>query len=424
MKENLLMVTLLRELGAVEGVDEQGEPVIAETALCADPEERVYFHGRWYEGLFPRAGATPDELAQYTQFRAEIDRFAAMRDAKSRRAFALPAALSSDDADLTALDRVSMDEWMRKKGFTSPRLRWLVEYACRDDYGSLLASTSAWAALFYYASRVRAPSAEAQPIITWPEGNGRLVAHLFDRAREKTRLGVAVTEIVPEEGGVRVAACADGGAKVFGVRAERVIFAAPHFLARHLLRPWRDDPPAHLSEFEYGAWMVANLTLSERPALGRGEGFPLAWDNVLYDSPSLGYVVATHQRANDRGPTVLTYYYPLTDADPRAARRRLYEAGWREWAEIALADLSVPHPDLRGKTTRLDVVRWGHAMIRSRPGFQFGRARALAKQPYRNVHFAHSDLSGIALFEEALYQGARAAEEVLAARGVSFEAMT
>jgi glycine/D-amino acid oxidase-like deaminating enzyme len=434
MKENTLMALLLREVGVVVGEDAEGEPIIAEEQLCRDPEERLYFHGRWHEGLWPRAGASADDLAQYTRFRAEIDRFVAMRDARGRRAFAIPVAACSEDPELAALDRVSMEEWMRERGFTSARLRWLVEYACRDDYGATLGRTSAWAGIFYYASRLRTPGAEAQPIVTWPEGNGRLVAHLFDSARARVRLGVAATEIVPEEGGVRVAACAEGGARVFGFRAERVIFAAPHFLARHLLRPWRDHPPPHLSELEYGAWMVANLTLSDRPASRSGEpqgtpggrvaGFPLAWDNVLYDSPSLGYVVATHQKARDRGPTVFTYYYPLTDSDPHAARRRLYEAGWGEWAEIALADLSVPHPDIRALTTRLDVVRWGHAMIRPRPGFIFGRARAEARRPYRNVHFAHSDLSGIPIFEEALYQGVRAAEEVLGARGVPFEAMT
>ena len=40
--------------------------------------------------------------------------------------------------DPTALDCLSMAEWMDARGFTSPRLRWFVEYATRDDYGTLL----------------------------------------------------------------------------------------------------------------------------------------------------------------------------------------------------------------------------------------------------------------------------------------------
>jgi len=59
-------------------------------------------------------------------------------------------------------------------------------------------------------------------------------------------------------------------------------------------------------------------------------------------------------------------------------------------------------------------VRWGHAMARPAPGLFFGGARAAARQPFRGIHFAHTDLSGIALFEEAFYHGARAADEALA----------
>ena len=74
-------------------------------------------------------------------------------------------------------------------------------------------------------------------------------------------------------------------------------------------------------------------------------------------------------------------------------------------------------------TERIDVMRWGHAMIRPRPGFQWGAARERAAEPLGAIHFAHTDLSGIALFEEALYHGVRAAEEALAARRVSFESL-
>jgi hypothetical protein len=58
-------------------------------------------------------------------------------------------------------------------------------------------------------------------------------------------------------------------------------------------------------------------------------------------------------------------------------------------------------------------MRWGHAMIRPRPGFIWSGARIQAQLPFRGIHFAHTDLSGIALFEEALDHGVRAAQEVL-----------
>lgn len=423
MRDSRAMVALLSEMGAIEGADDAGEPVVREEMLCRDPQERIFADGAWREGLYLRDGASAEDLAQLAAFQAQIDRWASRRDARGRRAFAIPLASGSDDAEVTALDRLSMAEWMDRNGWRSPRLRWFVDYACRDDYGSRLEHTSAYAALFYFASRVRAAGAEPQPIVTWPEGNGRLVAHLYDRAHNNVRLGLAAWDVAPfaRDGreGVEVIAVDASGALV-GFRADRVVFAAPRFVARRVVRPWRDSPPPFLAEFDYGAWMVANLTLRERP---KSRGFPFAWDNVLYDSPSLGYVVATHQRGADHGPTVLTYYFPLCDADTRAARTRLLETPWSAWAEVALSDLERAHPEVRDRVTRLDVVRWGHAMIKPKPGFLWGSARRAAAAPFRRIHFANTDLSGMALFEEALDHGLRAAEEVLAARGVPFETM-
>ena len=202
--------------------------------------------------------------------------------------------------------------------------------------------------------------------------------------------------------------------------ADHVIFAAPQFVTPYVVRGLRGERGDAIGRFEYGSWMVANLHLHARP---RENGFPLAWDNVAYDSPSLGYVVATHQRGVDHGATVLTYYYPLLDDNPRTGRTRLMSLNWAEWADVALSDLERMHPDLRPLVDRLDVMRWGHAMIRPSPGFRFGAARSAAARPFRGVHFAHSDLSGIPLFEEAFYHGLRAGEEVLAARQVRFESL-
>jgi hypothetical protein len=390
-----VLARLLAEMGVMDGT------AIAEQFLCRDPEERLFFRGRWYEGLYPEAGASHEDVRQLRAFEAEIARWAAWRDGRGRPAFTIPVARASDDAEVTALDRVSMAQWLDARGVTSPRLRWLVDYACRDDYGSRLGDTSAWAAIFYFASR------EQRPTVTWPDGNGRIVAHLVRSAPART--GWLVADIVPTEAGADVIALK--GDEAVGVHAKRVIFAGPQFVAGRVVRPWRDDPPPHLREFTYGSWLVANLALRERPV---SHGFPLAWDNVLYDSPSLGYVVATHQLGIERGPTVLTYYYALCESDPRSERQRLLSAGRDEWAEVALADLSRAHAEIRTLTTQVDVMRWGHAMIRPRPGFVWSAARRKASQPFRTIHFANTDLSAVALCEEALDHGVRAAEEVLA----------
>ncbi len=68
----------------------------------------------------------------------------------------------------------------------------------------------------------------------------------------------------------------------------------------------------------------------------------------------------------------------------------------------------------------MDVYLWGHAMVRPRPGFLWSEALREAARPIGRVHFAHTDLSGLALFEEAQYFGLRAAEAILSSRKAAF----
>jgi len=138
-------------MGILEGRDRDGEPIVAEQYLCRDPQERVFFRGRWYEGLYLHAGASADDEAQLQRFKNMVGHWVGWRDGRGARAFTLPVADCSRDAEVTALDRLSMADWLQQQRFTSPRLRWLVEYGCRDDYGLKLSETSAWAGLFYVA---------------------------------------------------------------------------------------------------------------------------------------------------------------------------------------------------------------------------------------------------------------------------------
>ncbi len=414
---NRPLVALLGEVGAVAGRDAKGRPIYAESVLCREPEERVYFRGRWYEGLFPRAGAGASDLAQLHAFEDDMKRWSRWRDAQGRRGFALPRATGSDAGEIRALDRLSMAEYLARRGWDSPRLRWFVEYGCRDDFGTSLAGTSAWAGIHYYAARLEEGAEEPAEFLTWPEGNGRLVAHLAGLAGKRLRTGALVTDVAPRRDRVEVTYHHEESGRAVALRAGHVVFALPRFLAGILIAPWRGERPVFLSETVYGSWMVANLTLSDRPL---SHGFPLAWDNGIYDSPSLGYVVATHQSGSDHGPTVLTYYLPILGADPRKGRERLLAATWEQWVELVLADLGPAHPGLVDLVERIDVYLWGHAMVKPRPGFLWGDALRASSRPLDRVHFAHTDLSGMALFEEAQHWGIRAAEAILRERGVGF----
>lgn len=403
------LCALLSEMGVVQAGPD-GDVVGVESCLVRDPEERLFVAGEWVEGLEPTPFITPADRREMTQFRQLVGKWAAWRDSRGRRAFDLPLSRCSDDAEVTSLDKISALDWLRMLGFSSRPLRWMLEYACRDDYGTGLHSTSAWALLFYHAARVRPPLQQSAPFLTWPEGNGKIVRHLEHVAGERLQCDRTVVDVQPLEDRVRVTVLDATSNRCEAIEAERVILATPSFVVPHLVRPFRERPPAHYEAFSYSPWLVGNLHLKSRP---RSRGFPLAWDNVVYAGASLGYVVATHQTLEDDGPTIWTYYQPMIDSDLKLARTRLAAADQVSAWDALVAELSPAHPNLVECSTRLDVWHFGHAMIRPVPGFVTGQARRKASEPFRRIHFAHTDLSGVALLDEAHFHGVRAADEVL-----------
>ena len=406
--ENTELVKLLDEMGLTGGRTAEGDIMVKEQFLCRDPAERIFYRGRWYDGLYLTAGASEDDKRQLAEFERQIDHWVNWRGSDGKRAFSVPIANCSIDPRVTELDKISFADWLGRSGFTSERLAWYCDYATRDDYGLRAHQTSAWAGLFYFCSRVRKSGAESQPFITFPEGNGRFVEHFRGKVGENVRTSQIVVSVVPTESGVEVICLREG--QLHGFRCKKAIFAAPVFTAPYLIRGFREDPPFDAVGFHNNAWFVANLFLKGRPARRFPKDFPLSWDNVFYESPSLGYVVATHQRGIDYGPTILTYYYPMCE-DPNG-RTTLFNYDHRQLADVCLTDVARAHPDIYELAERIDIMRWGHAMISPRPGFIWGGEREKAVKPYGNIHVAHTDLSGIALFEEAFHHGLRAAAEV------------
>ncbi|MEM9379486.1 MAG: FAD-dependent oxidoreductase [Planctomycetota bacterium] len=413
--EQAALVAFLLDAGVARGVRADGTLDVPDRLLVRDPAERIAGLGFFEEGLWLHAGATASDHADLERFEAEAERHVG-RGADGRRLFDLPVAASS--ADLRALDGRSAAAWCEEKGLTAPRIRWYLEYATRDDFGATLEQTSAWALLHYFTARSNLLSKESAPFMTWADGNAHLV-----RALVRSLAGV---EVRSDEVALSVEPGADG-AVVESIRMERgertrwradaVVLATPQYVTRRLLR---GDPAAEdRARLRYGPWIVANLHLAERPAT---RGFPRAWDSVLHGSPSLGYVDATHQLdRDDARDTVWTWYLPVVDDDEAAARRRLLETPWEEVRNAVLADLRTAHPDIDEVVTRVDVWRWGHGMVKPTPGTMWGGVRERVARAVGRVHLAHSDLSGMALFEEAHWQGTRAAEDVLAQLGVAHE---
>ncbi|MCC6273444.1 MAG: FAD-dependent oxidoreductase [Deltaproteobacteria bacterium] len=414
--ESESVLSLFREWDVVTGFDAAGRPRYNELYLCAEPEERLFIQGAWQAGLSPREGLSLAEREEMARFHEKMNAFGAAKGKDGRWAFAIPADLSSRAPELLALDRRSMAQWLEAEGLRSKPLRWYVDYCCRDDFGTPLDQVSAWAGIHYFAGR-RGSAANAEPntVLTWPEGNGWLAARFRERLGERLRCDALVFRVAPDGEGRRVEYWDAKRGESLALVANQVIYAAPRFTAPFVLEEFRRARPDYLGDFHYAPWLVANLSLPRPP---QGRGAPLAWDNVLYGSPGLGYVVATHQQLKSvPGPTVLTYYRPLDQEAPSHARISALGRGYPEWRRMILEDLAQAHPDLEANLERLDVWLWGHGMIRPEPGFLWGPARAVALQSVPGLHFAHSDMSGMSLFEEAFERGLAAADGVLREMG-------
>ncbi|MFM8911461.1 MAG: FAD-dependent oxidoreductase, partial [Flammeovirgaceae bacterium] len=289
---------------------------------------------------------------------------------------------------------------------------WYVNYCCRDDFGTLATHTSAWAGIHYFASRKgRAANANSDVVLTWPAGNGWLAQQLRQAVADHIRGSVLVANIALANGKVKVLTFDASSDEWHEIVAEKVVVATPQFVNQYLLPGSRKQIAEN---FEYAPWMVANLTINGDLNEKRGE--PLAWDNVIYQSQSLGYVNANHQHLSQTSANkkVLTYYLPLPDYPYNQTRLQIRERSWDTWIVELLSDLSKPHPNIRTEVEEANVWIWGHGMISPPPGFIFGEARRHSQGSVgEKIFFAHSDLSGISIFEEAFYWGTKAALDVI-----------
>jgi len=411
-REATLVRELLAELNVLQGDPAAERPSYDERYLCAMPQERIYRHGLWEEGLLPQRGLDAAERAQQRRFHERMDELKHAVGRDGRRLFAIPMALSSRDPAWRALDRISFKQWLLDHGFDAPSLHWLSNYGCRDDYGTDYSQTSAWAGLHYFACRNgEAANAAGDAVLTAPEGNAWLVRGLARHAEGRILTDAMAWRIVDQGGGVTVDALIEEACVRF--EARHVIWAAPAFL---LPRVWPGIPATLKTAAlagDYAPWLTANLHLSALPA--ERHGAPPAWDSVFHNSRSLGYVVATHQLIRRRhGGTVFTWYRALDDVAPAVGRQLLRDTSREAWAEGILAELEGVHPDIRQLTTRLDVFRNAHAMRRPIPGSLWGEERRrLADFRSHGLTLAHADLSGFSLFEEAQYRGVVAAERAM-----------
>jgi len=360
-----------------------------ERYLCFSPQERLFLYGRWQDGIEPTIGLNTTDRDQFRKLEDQIHAF------RATGKFTVPmeVGFSESTADL---DRISFADWLSAQGMNSHLLNWYLNYCCRDDYGATTENTSAWAGIQYFASR----EPEEKGPLTWPEGNGWIVRRLLERIGSFVQPNRMVHKISRTGKFISVFS---GDTEY---RAEFVIFAAPTFLAPYLIEGM---PP--LRDFEYSPWLTANLVLDRLPA---SYGTDPTWDSVFMNSPTLGYVDATHQSLRTHTErTVWTFYWAFAEGSPAENRQLLLNKDWNHWKEAIVHDLERVHPEIRQCVSHIDIMRFGHAMARPKVGAVFSPERRNLAKGHDRILFANSDLSGFSIFEEAQYRGVTAADRAM-----------
>ncbi len=400
-EENRDLIDFLEHAGAMKN------GVYNEDYLCHDREERIYYQGSWHEGLIPWASLKLQDRSEVEAFLKLVESIRGKRDAKNKHAFRIPLDESSRENEYIQLDQQTFADFIRGQGWHSPFLSWYLNYCCRDDYGTDWEETSAWAGLHYFAAR----SGDKDKVLTWPEGNHWLVKQLLVGSEDRFHGDELSCRLLSKGKGWSLETYKSATGLVTAWEADAVILAVPRFVAARL----GVDLPFAKQQVSYAPWMVANCHARSLPT-NAGPGPGLAWDNVPYGSASLGYVVANHQTiARYPGASTLTSYWPLTGGSSEYLRTM---AGFRasgDWARLVLADFDLMHPGFRSEIEGIDIWLWGHGMIQPKPGYLWGQLRDAMNQPtaYPGLYLAHTDMSGISIFEEAFAQGVKAARGVL-----------
>ncbi|HNI91002.1 MAG TPA: NAD(P)/FAD-dependent oxidoreductase, partial [Leptospiraceae bacterium] len=191
-------------------------------------------------------------------------------------------------------------------------------------------------------------------------------------------------------------------------KSKNIIYASPRYTAKKVIKNYKDDVANTL---DFTPWLIANITLKEKPT---GLGSNLSWDNVSFYSKSLGYIVANHQDLTlHRKETVVTYYLPLDEEEPKAERLKAYLRSKEDWVDIILEDLEKMHAGITDTILEIDLWIWGHGMVSPGINFLWSEKREKLLKSFMGIEFANSDMSGISIFEEAQYRGCEAAKKIL-----------
>lgn len=404
------LIDFLKESNIITGMHD-GLPVYHEDYICHDNKERLYINGKWQKGIIPDFNIPQSDKQEIARFVQLTESWKQAKGNDGRYVFDIPLYLSSNDFEDTTLNAITAKQWLEQENFTSDYLHWYINYCTSDDYGSSLHTTSAWAMLHYFSSR-RGIGANVNDddVLTWPEGNFFLTQKFLQQIKTPVQYHEMALHVTNNENGKPVVFHFNTLSESWTMTTcEHLILNTPFYVAKKLYPAIKELIPEDL--FHAYPWIVANITLQikkEKP------GMQMSWDNVIYNTGSLGFIHATHQSLNRQtGHTVLTYYKVFNQATAKQEREALYNKTLQQIGDEIIQELEKIYPKEHTVIESIVVKRIGHGMVSPTPGLLFSADIQTLSKPLNNVHLCHTDYCGISIFEEAFYKGLQTAESIL-----------
>jgi monoamine oxidase len=403
------LIDFLQEIGVITQVKD-GMPHYNEDYLCFDPKERLFLHGKWQEGLIPHFNLSQEDRKQIDQFMAFMHQLRHKKDSSGAFYFSIPLHLSSTENELIYTHSISAKEWLEANGYSSPYLHWYINYCTSDDYGSSYAQTSAWAMFHYFASRRgEAENATYDDVLTWPEGNAFLAERLIKPLAPRLHTNEIALHIEQTKKGVSVFHQHTQTGEWTKTNCRKLILNTPFHVVKKLIPSF--DTDVMNQHFQSYPWIVANISLTHLPEkITHG----LSWDNVIYNSGSLGFILANHQSLKTHlSDFVFTYYKALNRLSAKDERIQLMSKPIQVIRQEIVAELKTILPDVEKYIVEMEIKKIGHGMISPRPGLLTSSQLKEFNKPFGHIYFVHTDFCGISIFEEAFARGISVAKQIL-----------
>lgn len=265
---------------------------------------------------------------------------------------------------------------------------------------------------------------------------GKVQWQNLDRPNQPVRmrmgaLGVDIRHDGSPESAKQVNVVYHKDGKLYRIRGKRVVVAGQQMSNKHIVKDLPPEYMAAMNTFGHAPMLVVNVALRNWKFMENLGISAARWFEGFGWFVSLRKQMIIDGKApmplDPAKPTVLTMYnsFPIpglpVEKQTVAARMQLFgmsfkdiERGVREQFTKMFSPYGFdPKRDIAG----IVANRWGHAYVVSPPGFYFGRngkpaPRDVIRQSYGRIAFAHSELTGAQMWENAAKEGERAAKQV------------